>query len=453
MSLMVSVSGVRGVVGEDLTPQTVMDYTRSFVHITGKKRGRYLIGRDTRRSGPAIERVVEGTITSLGYDVVNIGVAPTPTVLFCTRKLGCIGGIVITASHNGPRWNALKFCNNRGLFLDEEGVETLAAAAEDDSSPPWERSGSIGRISADSSAHGLHIEEVARCIDTKRIQERKFRVAIDPVGSSGTAVDKDFLERLGCTVYGVHDRPQDTFPRAPEPTPENLDELCRLVRSNRADIGFAQDPDGDRLSVVSEEGFAIGEEYTLVLAGESYLRHHKTDIVCNLSTSMMVDDLAGRYSVGVRRTKIGEINVTKGLFEHKASFGGEGNGGVIVTTVNPCRDSLVGMGFILQLLAESGTTVSDMARVMPSYHMKKEKLSLGLVNREQLYERLREKAKKVFSNYQTSTLDGIKKYNNREWIHLRLSNTEPVLRIIAESGSMKRTNELIANCRSIVASL
>jgi phosphomannomutase len=451
MSLMVSVSGVRGVVGEGLTPHAVMRYTCSFVRITGKKRGTYLIGKDTRRSGPAIERIVEGTISSLGHDVVNIGVSPTPTVLFCTRKLGCNGGIAITASHNGPAWNALKFCDSRGLFLDEAGIKALSR--EDGPSPSWKRSGSIGSITSNSMARMLHIDEVLQFIDEKRIREQKFRVAIDPVGSSGTAVDTEFLERLGCSVFGVHDRPIGTFPRGPEPVPENLEDLCRLVRSKEADIGFAQDPDGDRLSVVSEEGVAIGEEYTLVLAGESYLRHHRSDVVCNLSTSMMVEDLADRFGVAVRRTKIGEINVTKGLLSHKASFGGEGNGGVIITTVNPCRDSIVGMGLILQLLAESGKTVSDIVSIIPVYHMRKEKLDLGCMSSDLLYERLRREAEKYFYNYELNTLDGIKYHNKSEWIHMRLSNTEPVMRIMAESATSERTNELITIGRDIAAAL
>ena len=458
MSLMVSVSGIRGIVGESFTPPTIMRYIQGFVRETGKKRGSFLIGRDTRKSGPAVERIVEGTITSLGYDVTNIGVAPTPTVLFCTRKLGCLGGIAITASHNGPQWNALKLCNSRGLFLDEESmgrVEELSAQliAEQEATVSWEKNENIGSVTFDRKAHALHIDEVLRFIDTARIRERKFKVAIDPVGGSGTAVDMDFLNRLGCTVVGVHDRPQGTFPRGPEPTPENLEDLCDLVRAQEADIGFAHDPDGDRLSVVSEEGCAVGEEYTLVLAGESYLRHRKTDIVCNLSTSMMVDDLAHRFGVDVKRTKIGEINVTKGLLEHGASFGGEGNGGVIVTTVNPCRDSIVGMALILDLLAESGKTVSEITGKIPSYAMKKQKLDLGSLKKERLYERLCIKAKNIFNNFELNTLDGIKLYTDREWIHMRLSNTEPVMRIMAESGSAQRTDELISNGKSIIASL
>jgi phosphomannomutase len=454
MSLMVSVSGIRGIIGESLTPPTVMRYIQGFVRATGKKRGSFLIGRDTRKSGPAVERIVEGTIVSLGYDVINIGVAPTPTVLFCTRKLGCLGGIAITASHNGPQWNALKLCNSRGLFFDEESmgrVEQLSAELEDTVS--WEKNENIGSITFDRKAHALHIDEVLRFIDTARIRERKFKVAIDPVGGSGTAVDMDFLNRLGCTVVGVHDRPQGTFPRGPEPTPENLEDLCDLVLAQDADIGFAQDPDGDRLSVVSEKGCAVGEEYTLVLAGESYLRHRKTDIVCNLSTSMMVDDLACRFGVDIKRTKIGEINVTKGLLEHGASFGGEGNGGVIVTEVNPCRDSIVGMALILDLLAESGNKVSEITGKIPSYAMKKQKLDLGHLKKERLYERLCIESKNIFNNFELNTLDGIKLYTDREWIHMRLSNTEPVMRIMAESGSAQRTDELLSNGKSIIASL
>jgi phosphomannomutase len=463
MSLMVSVSGIRGIVGESLTPSVVMRYTRGFVEATGKKQGVFLIGRDTRDSGPAVERIVEATITSLGYDVVNIGIAATPTVLYCTRSLGCCGGIAITASHNGPEWNALKFCNGQGLFIEGPVVEKIERfAATDELHDAWVRHDRLGSVSGRTDAARMHIDAVMKAIDAERIRNRGFVVAIDPVGGSGTAITREFLEKLGCTVVGVHESPQTGFPRGPEPTPQNLSDLCGLVKKHHADIGFAQDPDGDRLSIVSEQGNAIGEEYTLVLAGESYLRHKRTEIVCNLSTSMMADDLAERFGVSVARTRIGEINVTRGIFEKKASYGGEGNGGVIATNINPCRDSIVGMGLILQLLAEVVEPVSRIVGAWPSYHMDKEKIALepqeGSVTSKhkqskELYGLLLNASEKFFNTHEIDTLDGIKLYNKREWIHLRLSNTEPVIRIMAESGSAGRTKELIAIGKTLVQSI
>ncbi|MBN2322695.1 MAG: phosphoglucosamine mutase [Spirochaetes bacterium] len=463
MSLMVSVSGIRGIVGESLTPPVVMRYTRGFVKAAEKKQGVFLIGRDTRDSGPSIERVVEATITSLGHDVVNIGIAVTPTVLYCTRNLGCCGGIAITASHNGPEWNALKFCSGRGLFIEGPEVEKIERfAAADELSGSWTGHDRIGSVAGRTDAGRMHIDAVTKSIDTERIKEKGFVVAIDPVGGSGTAITREFLERLGCTVVGIHESPQTDFPRGPEPTPQNLTDLCVLVKNSKADIGFAQDPDGDRLSVVSELGKAIGEEYTLVLAGESYLRHTSTDIVCNLSTSMMADDLAHRFGVRVFRTKIGEINVTRGILEKKASYGGEGNGGVIATGINPCRDSIVGMGLILQLLAEVGEPLSKIVGAWPSYHMDKKKIALepqdtSIESRQarskELYAHLFNGCKKYFDTHEEDTLDGIKIYNKQEWIHLRLSNTEPVIRIMAESPSAVRTKKLMAMGTALAQSI
>ncbi len=460
---MVSVSGIRGIVGESLTPPAIMRYTRGFVRVSGNKKGVFLVGRDTRASGPAIERIVEATITSLGYDVVNIGIAVTPTVLYCTHTLGCCGGIAVTASHNGPEWNALKFCNGNGLFIEGPVVEKIERfAATDDLQGAWVGHDRLGSISRRTDAHSMHIDTVIKAIDKERIKRKRLVVAIDPVGGSGTAITREFLEQLGCTVVGVHESPQSSFPRGPEPTPQNLSDLCGLVKKRGADIGFAQDPDGDRLSVVSEQGKAIGEEYTLVLAGESYLRHNRTDIVCNLSTSMMVDDLAKRFGVTVSRTMIGEINVTRGIIERKASYGGEGNGGVIATGINPCRDSIVGMGLILQLLAENNEPVSRIVDALPSYHMDKQKFTLEpqestyiskQAYRKELYGRLLKASEKYFNTHETNTLDGIKLYNKHEWIHLRLSNTEPVIRVIAESVSADRTKKLIAIGRTLVQSI
>ncbi len=445
MSLMVSVSGIRGIVGDTLTPPVIMNYVISFIHLLGKPQGRILIGRDTRRSGESIEKVLTGTITAMGYDILNIGIATTPTVLLLTRKMNCIGGIAITASHNSSEWNALKLCDEDGLFLKEERIRTIEKLmkSQDSVLNKWKKFDKIGLFLSEDNASLLHIDEVKKIIDQKLIKKKKFRVAIDPGGGTGAVIDRPFLEGLGCNVVAIYEKPESKFPRKPEPIPENLSELCSLVKDEGADIGFAQDPDGDRLSVVSENGVAVGEEYTLVLAGEAYLRRNKTDIACNLSTSMMIDDLGTRFGVNVKRTRIGEIYVTDKLLENNLHFGGEGNGGVIVTDVNPCRDSIVAMGLTLELLAKTDKKLSQIVDSFPSYVMKKEKLKISRLNRDKLYSSIFEKAKKQFYNYKINELDGIKIYNKFEWLHVRLSNTEPVLRIMAESESEERTDELI----------
>ena len=469
MALMVSISGIRGIVGQDLTPHLILRTVCAFFHaletsVGGASRRRVVVGRDTRRSGEFIESLIAGSAMALGYETVSLGVATTPTVLLLAKKLACDGGIAVTASHNPPEWNAMKFCDSRGLFLTDPQIRVIEAAAglatggtrtcaAEDSG--WKGFESVGSAIARDDAAYLHCEEVLRAIDRESIKRRRFKVAIDPGGGAGAVVGRLFLEKLGCVVVGVNEVPASqlpggAFPRGTEPVPGNLGSLSDLVAREGADIGFAQDPDGDRLAVVSESARAIGEEYTLVLAGEAFLRKNRTDVACNLSTSMMVDDLAERHGVAAERTRIGEINVTSKLLEKKLLFGGEGNGGVIVPGINPCRDSVVGMGLILELLAESGKTVSGLVESFPSYSMVKEKCRVPDMDRGVLHEKMLEWVPTRFPRWKVNDIDGVKATGNREWVHLRLSNTEPVMRIIAEADTESRARELADIGRSFV---
>jgi phosphomannomutase len=418
MSLMVSISGIRGVFGKDLTPPFVMKYVCAFVHGMKLHKKTIIIGRDTRKSGRIIEHIIQGTLAALGVDTITIGTVPTPTVLFMTRKLHCGGGIAITASHNPSQWNALKFCNEKGLFLEEPEIKKMAEYVNQDrtSSCHWQDSRKLGRQNADMNAYRQHADSVIQWIDHDSIQKQGFRVAIDPGGGAGTRIDRYFLEALGCSVVSIHERMRKEsgctdFPRGPEPVPENLSQLCNLVTAEKAHIGFAQDPDADRLTLVSEKGIAIGEEYTLVLAGEAYLGKRKTDLVCNMSTSMMMDDLAQKHSVQVLRSKIGEAHVTTKLIQHNLFFGGEGNGGVIVPEINPCRDSIVAMGLILLLLSQSQKPLSAFLNEIPSYVMRKEKMSLSMHAPSSLINDAQKKIEALFPQYSINILDGIKIYN------------------------------------------
>jgi phosphomannomutase len=460
MSLMVSVSGIRGIVGVDLTPPVIMSYVSAFSRLMKIGRRKVLLGRDTRESGKIIERIVEGTLCSLGWDTINVGVATTPGILFATRKMNCSGGIAITASHNPLQWNALKLCNEKGLFFTEENISRLKKLVLKMplSKQMWRTFDSLGSVILESSINELHAEEVLRHLDVDLIAERSFRVAVDPGDGAASIVDRLFLERLGCSVVSLHSIPEGftvkkKFPRGTEPVPENLRQLSRFVSEQGADIGFAQDPDGDRLSIVSENGEAIGEEYSLVLAGEAFLRKKKTDISCNLSTSMMMNDLARRHGVKVKRTKIGEIHVTDSLLKHGLSFGGEGNGGIIAPEINPCRDSVVGMGLILELLAFTGKTVSQLVQSIPRYELMKEKISLPPGAETNLISRILQRVRNEYRGYSIDTLDGIKVYNDREWLHLRPSNTEPIIRIFAESSTKVRTAELIESGKAFIHEL
>ena len=457
LALMVSVSGVRGIVGKDLTPPVIVAYTVSFARLLNKQKKKVLIGRDTRESGRVIGRIVEGTLASLGFHTINAGITTTPGVLLATRNLQCAGGVAITASHNPFPWNALKFCNEKGLFLGAEEIDLIDMYARKTAADQsmWSSFDAIGCMSSDHSINVLHANEVIKHLDAALIMGKKFRVAVDPGGGAGSFIDRVFLEKIGCEVFSIHGVPegstvQKEFPRGTEPVPENLEGLCGLVRDKGADIGFAQDPDGDRLSVVSESGTAIGEEYTIVLAGDAFLSRKKTDIACNLSSSLMVDDLAQRHGVNVHRTKIGEIHVTQALMKTGSLFGGEGNGGVIVPEINPCRDSLVAMGLILELLARTGKSVSQLVQSIPHYVLKKEKVAFSVGDVDNYLEQICDRAKNIFHNYSINILDGIKIYTISEWLHLRPSNTEPVMRIFAESSNEKRTSELIEMGKSLI---
>jgi phosphomannomutase len=453
MPLKISVSGVRGVVGTDLTPPIIVSFISSFLRTLRKTSGTILIGRDARKSGIMIQHMVEGTANALGWNCIRIGIAPTPTVLLATRKLGCDGGIVITASHNPVQWNALKFCDGEGLFLRAPQVHKIEKMLGYEGTIPWKDFRNIGDTTFREDIARLHIEEVLRNIDVDRIRRRKLKVVVDPCGSAGSSIDRRFLETLGCTVFGINEQITDHFPREPEPIPQNLTQLGKEVLERKAHIGFAQDPDADRLAVVSEQGIPIGEEYTLVLAGESYLRRRKTDIAVNLSTSMMIDDLAARYESMVYRTKIGEINVTDALLRKGLDFGGEGNGGAIVPRINPCRDSIVAMGLILELISLETRNLTQILLDFPSYCMKKDKFVIKNIKSDDFYTQLLSESRECFKDYSFNTEDGIKMYTREEWLHIRSSNTEPAVRIIAESGNVKRTDELLGIGRKLVQSL
>ncbi len=464
MPMMVSVSGIRGIVGKDLTPPTIVSYISGFAHIVREEykkkdnaagRPTVLIGRDTRPSGEYIHKLAEGTLNALGFDTIDIGIATTPTVLLATKKLRCTGGIAITASHNPSEWNAFKFCDARGLFFTNDRINKIdqhvkkAAVSKN----KWSNYAHTGHSRSEKGASALHIQEVLNHIDVNSIRKKKFRVAVDPAGGTGCMIDREFLEALGCTVIGVYDHPEPEFPRKPEPVPQNLSALEKLVKTKNADIGFAQDPDGDRLSIVSDEGIALGEEYTLVLAGEAFLRRETTEIVCNLSTSLMVERLAQRHGVSVIRTKIGEINVTVEMLKRVSKFGGEGNGGVIVPGINPCRDSIVAMGLVLELLADENRSLSRIVDALPRFYMKKDRAAVPVMDRNWLYKLVHDSTREIFPNHFCSTRDGIKYYNNSEWLHMRASNTEPIVRIMAESEEAERTNGLIEIGRNCIKAI
>jgi phosphomannomutase len=422
-ALFCSVSGVRGIVGDSLTPQVASDFGKAFGSLI--KKGKIVIGQDTRESGDILKKSFIEGILSTGCNVIDLGILPTPTILFNIKSIKAEGGVIITASHNPKEWNGIKFANNEGIFLNVSKVRELLDIYKN---KDWIKvsSNNFGTLNTDNRGGERHIEGIIKTLDVELIRSKQFKVVLDAGGGTTSVVGPSLLEALRCKVVKLFCAPVGDFPRPPEPTSENLSELKRYVIKERADIGFATDPDGDRLSIVSEEGEALGEEYTFPLVASHELEAKKGIVVTNLSTSRMIEDVAHGKGAKVVRTKVGEANVVGCMLHNKAVLGGEGNGGVIVPEIQYTRDSLTGMGKILEYMATSGKKVSELKSQIPSYHMIKRKI---VWDKDIPYEKLLSKLPKGETNYE----DGIRISFDEGWVHVRKSNTEPVLRAICEA--------------------
>ena len=432
-----SASGLRGIAEDYFTPELIDNYISAFISTQNIKS--CVIGRDGRPSGKQISQWVIDSFHKNGINVENCGLATTPTMQVMTEKENFDGGIVITASHNPSEYNGLKFLQKDGTFLSPEQCEELFKAVDRNVSiePP----DSLGVVSDYSTANEEHIDKVldAKCIDTDNIRKNNFKVVIDAVNGAGSFILPMLCERLDCEVIKMNCRGDGNFSRIPEPLAENLDALEQKVLEVGADIGFATDPDGDRLSIVSNKGKAIGEEYTLVLAVKNYLNFQESMVVTNLSTSMMLDDITNKTI----RTRIGEAHVVQKMNELNISIGGEGNGGVILKEVHLGRDSLVAVSMILSLLSISGKSISDEICSIPKYLMVKDKI---LLNSKIDFDSL----ESIFDCDEINRLDGIKFSWSDKWIHIRKSNTEPIIRIFAEAPTQDEVDELVNKLKNYV---
>ncbi len=427
-TLKISISGVRGVVGDSLTPDLLTRFSQAFGTYMGS--GRVVVGRDTRTSGEMVRQAVVSGLLSAGCRIVDAGVCPTPTVQLLVRKLRAHGGIAITASHNPPEWNALKFVGPDALFLSgARGHELLDIYHQGEYTKA--RGTRIRVVESMPGALDQHIAAVLEALGPLPADRRRPRVVLDACNGAGSIVGPRLLEALGAEVIGINTTPDGRFPRPAEPTPENLKALCAAVREHRADIGFAQDMDADRLAIVSELGEPIGEERTLVLAVEHVLGRTPGPVVANLSTTHALEPVAQRFGCAVFRTPVGEANVTEGMQRHRAVIGGEGNGGVIYPRINFARDSLVGMGLLLHRLADSGRTVSELVSALPALEIVKIQFPFPS---QRLGEVLR-KARREYADFPIDLRDGVKVMLPDAWFLLRGSNTEPVLRVVAEAAS------------------
>ena len=435
-TLKISISGVRGVVGQSLTPKLLTRFAQAFGTHTGP--GTIVIGRNPRTSGEMVKHAVVAGILSTGSRVIDIGVCPVPTVQLQVRHRRAQGGIAITASHNPAEWNALKFIGSSGLFLDaaqarelldiyHQGEYTKVGGAE------------LRTVEVIEGATDLHIKSILDVLGPLPQTHKQLRVVLDSCNGAGSLVGPKLIEALGAEVIPINVTPDGSFPRPAEPLPENLGDLCRAVREHQADVGFAQDMDADRLAVVSNEGEAIGEDNTLVLAMLYVLSHEKGAVVANLSTTSAVEDVAKIFGCPVFLTKIGEVNVTDAMQQHNAVIGGEGNGGVIYPRINFARDSLVGMALVLHLLAESGKSVTELLQTVPRYHIVKDKMTCPSDRVSTVLRMVREQ----FAEFPMDTRDGVKVMTKDGWFLVRGSNTEPIIRIVAEAKTEERAREII----------
>ena len=435
-TLKISISGVRGVIGDSLTPALLTRFAQAFGTYAGS--GTIVIGRDPRTSGEMVKQAVIAGLLSSGCRVLDIGMCPVPTVQLLVRRHRALGGIAITASHNPAEWNALKFVGSDGLFLNSgraremldiyhQGEYTKVGGSE------------MREVEEVSGATDLHVQAIVDSQGPLPQRDKKLRVVLDACNGAGSLVGPKLLEALGAEVIPLNVTPNGLFPRPAEPLAENLMDLCAAVKEHRADVGFAQDMDADRLAVVSEQGIPIGEDYTLVLATLHVLAHEPGSVVANLSTTSALQEVATRFGCPLFLTKIGEVNVTEEMQKQGAVIGGEGNGGVIYPRINFARDSLVGMALVLHLMAESGQTITELVNSFPQFSVIKEKLVCPSHKISAVLRMLRDE----YAGYPMDVRDGVKVMLPNGWFLVRGSNTEPIIRVMAEGRSDKDAHNII----------
>ena len=448
MSLIKSISGIRGTIGgkvdENLTPIDAVKFAAAYGSWlkgqVGKEHVKVVIGRDARISGEMIQNLVQYTLIGLGIDVVNIGLSTTPTVEVAVPLEKADGGIILTASHNPKEWNALKLLNDKGEFVsDQDGKAILKIAQENDFS--FATVDHLGKFNYDDRYIDLHIEKVLALplVTPEAIQKKKFRVVVDAVNSTGGIAIPRLLERLGVEVVKLYCEPNGHFPHNPEPLKEHLGDICKKVVEEKADFGIVVDPDVDRLAFITNQGEMFGEEYTLVACADYVLSKAKGNVVSNLSSSRALRDIAQKYGVTYSAAAVGEVNVVTEMKRVEAIIGGEGNGGIIYPELHYGRDALVGVALFLSLLAERGGSVQQLRESYPAYFMSKNKIQLTeQINPDQILKAMEQK----YAHEQTTTIDGLKIDFADSWVHLRKSNTEPIIRIYTEAKSQKEADTL-----------
>ena len=460
MALIKSISGIRGTIGgkvdENLTPLDVVKFTSAFgtwlQNNKNKKDLTLVVGRDARISGSMVNSLVTATLQGLGIHVVDLGLSTTPTVEVMVPELNADGGIILTASHNPKQWNALKLLNEKGEFITgENGTEVLALAESQDFN--YAQVDDLGKYETRNDGFDIHIQKILDLpmVDAEAIKAKKFKVVVDAVNSTGGIAIPQLLEELGCEVVKLYCEPNGHFPHNPEPLKEHLGDICELMKTEKADVGIVVDPDVDRLALVDENGELFGEEYTLVAVADYLLRHQKGTAISNLSSSRALRDVARNLGSEYFASAVGEVNVVTLMKERNAVIGGEGNGGIIYPELHYGRDSLVGVALFLTHLAKENKTVSELRATYPSYYMGKKKIEL---TPDIDVDSLLTKMEKEYQTEDISTIDGVKIDFENNWVHLRKSNTEPIIRIYTEAFSQEEADQLgdqmIEKIRSLI---
>lgn len=465
MSLIKSISGIRGTIGgkvnDNLTPLDVVKFASAFgtwlQNNKNKKDLTLVIGRDARISGAMVSSLVTATLQGLGINVIDLGLSTTPTVGVMVPELNADGGIILTASHNPKQWNALKLLNEKGEFINaENGAEVLKLAETEDFN--YAEVDDLGKYEARNDAFDIHIKKILDLpmVDAEAIKSKKFKVVLDAVNSTGGLAIPQLLEKLGVEVIKLYCEPNGQFPHNPEPLKEHLTDICELVKKEKADLGIVVDPDVDRLALIDENGEMFGEEYTLVAVADYLLKHKNGVAVSNLSSSRALRDVAKNHNSEYFASAVGEVNVVNLMKEKHAVIGGEGNGGIIYPDLHYGRDSLVGVALFLTHLAKANKTVSELRATYPAYFMGKKKIEL---TPEIDVDALLTKMEKEYQNDTSTTLsvttiDGVKIDFPENWVHLRKSNTEPIIRIYTEAksqeGADKLGDDMIAKIRSLI---
>lgn len=443
-TLMVSVSGIRGIIGDGLDPFTIVKYASAYADFVGK--GKIVVGRDARISGEMVQSLVTGTLLAKGLDVILIGICPTPTVQYSVKTLSADGGIAITASHNPNQWNALKLLNKTGQFMTpEQNKEMLKLLEINPLFESWDKLGSLKYYEQGLKRHKTDVLNL-EFLRIDEIKARKFKVVVDCVNGAGVYVIPDLLRDFGCDVIEMNCERTGIFPRLPEPLPENLTETMKAVKFNEADLGIVVDPDVDRLVLITNEGKPFGEENTITQVVKFILSKKKGNVAVNLSTTRAVDDVAAEFGQKVYRSPVGEANVVKKMKEVNAVIGGEGSGGVIFPELHYGRDALVGIAITLQHLTDFGGTIAELKNTLPSYFIAKKKIDVGNSQPDKIIGLLID----TYKNERLNSEDGLKVDFEDHWVHFRKSNTEPIIRIITEAKTQESAEKYSENYFNVI---